>query len=128
MKPIIRILLIVLLLVLYSCKSIALYDTSTDYDFKFDLYSQVKMYFRCELKYPTVRTLELFVENNQNEVNDDTFYHLMTLIRLAYKNVSGREEFLQHLSLYKKEISFQFKKGAMFVFWKNKNGLKLSLI
>ena len=48
--------------------------------------------------------------------------------KAAYKNVSGREEFLQHLSLYKKEISFQFKKGAMFVFWKNKNGLKLSLI
>ena len=43
MKPIIRILLIVLLLVLYSCKSIALYDTSTDYDFKFDLYSQVRI-------------------------------------------------------------------------------------
>ena len=57
MKPIIRILLIVLLLVLYSCKSIALYDTSTDYDFKFDLYSQVKMYFRANLKYPTVNEL-----------------------------------------------------------------------
>ncbi len=49
MKPIIRILLIVLLLVLYSCKSIALYDTSTDYDFKFDLYSQVKMYFQVRI-------------------------------------------------------------------------------
>ena len=50
MKPIIRILLIVLLLVLYSCKSIALYDTSTDYDFKFDLYSQDV--FSCEFEVP----------------------------------------------------------------------------
>lgn len=128
MKPIIRILLIVLLLVLYSCKSIALYDTSTDYDFKFDLYSQVKMYFRVNLKYPTVNELWNYCWKITNEVNDDTFLSFDDFDKAAYKNVSGREEFLQHLSLYKKEISFQFKKGAMFVFWKNKNGLKLSLI
>ena len=73
MKPIIRILLIVLLLVLYSCKSIALYDTSTDYDFKFDLYSQVKMYFRANLKYPTVNELWNYCWKITNEVNDDTF-------------------------------------------------------
>ena len=122
------ILLIVLLLVLYSCKSIALYDTSTDYDFKFDLYSQVKMYFRANLKYPTVNELWNYCWKITNEVNDDTFLSFDDFDKAAYKNVSGREEFLQHLSLYKKEISFQFKKGAMFVFWKNKNGLKLSLI
>ena len=113
---------------LYSCKSIALYDTSTDYDFKFDLYSQVKMYFRANLKYPTVNELWNYCWKITNEVNDDTFLSFDDFDKAAYKNVSGREEFLQHLSLYKKEISFQFKKGAMFVFWKNKNGLKLSLI
>ena len=100
MKPIIRILLIVLLLVLYSCKSIALYDTSTDYDFKFDLYSQVKMYFRANLKYPTVNELWNYCWKITNEVNDDTFLSFDDFDKAAYKNVSGREEFLQHLSLW----------------------------
>lgn len=125
MKPIIRILLIVLLLVLYSCKSIALYDTSTDYDFKFDLYSQVKMYFRANLKYPTVNELWDYCWKITNEVNDNTFLSFDDFDKAAYKNVSGREELLQHLSLYKKEISFQFKKGAMFVLWKNKKWFKI---
>ena len=89
MKPIIRILLIVLLLVLYSCKSIALYDTSTDYDFKFDLYSQVKMYFRANLKYPTVNELWNYCWKITNEVNDDTFLSFDDFDKAAYKNVSG---------------------------------------
>ena len=84
--------------------------------------------FRANLKYPTVNELWNYCWKITNEVNDDTFLSFDDFDKAAYKNVSGREEFLQHLSLYKKEISFQFKKGAMFVFWKNKNGLKLSLI
>lgn len=128
MKPIIRILLIVLLLVLYSCKSIALYDTSTDYDFKFDLYSQVKMYFRANLKYPTVNELWDYCWKITNEVNDNTFLSFDDFDKAAYKNVSGREELLQHLSLYKRKFRSNLRKEQCLFFGRIKNGLKLSLI
>ena len=100
MKPIIRILLIVLLLVLYSCKSIALYDTSTDYDFKFDLYSQVKMYFRANLKYPTVNELWDYCWKITNEVNDNTFLSFDDFDKAAYKNVSGPTRKSEHEALF----------------------------
>ena len=44
-----------LFLVIYSCKSLPSEGgNSIDYDFKFDLYSHVKWYYRANLKYPSV--------------------------------------------------------------------------
>ena len=129
MKPIIRILLIVLLLVLYSCKSIALYDTSTDYDFKFDLYSQVKMYFRANLKYPTVNELWDYCWKITNEVNDNTFsYHLMTLIRRHIKMSQVEKSFCSIYLYIKRKFRSNLRKEQCLFFGRIKNGLKLSLI
>ena len=111
MKPIIRILLIVLLLVLYSCKSIALYDTSTDYDFKFDLYSQVKMYFRANLKYPTVNELWNYCWKITNEVN-----HLMTLIRRHIKMYQVGKSFCSIYLYIKRKFRSNLRKEQCLFF------------
>lgn len=116
MKPIIRILLIVLLLVLYSCKSIALYDTSTDYDFKFDLYSQVKMYFRANLKYPTVNELWNYCWKITNEVNDDTFLSLMTLIRRHIKMYQVGKSFCSIYLYIKRKFRSNLRKEQCLFF------------
>ncbi len=48
--------------------------------------------------------------------------------KAAYKNVSGREELLQHLSLYKRKFRSNLRKEQCLFFGRIKNGLKLSLI
>ncbi len=54
------------------------------------------------------------------------FYHLMTLIRRHIKMcLRSRRAFCSIYLYIKKEISFQFKKGAMFVLWKNKKWFKI---
>lgn len=116
MKPIIRILLIVLLLVLYSCKSIALYDTSTDYDFKFDLYSQVKMYFRANLKYPTVNELWNYCWKITNEVMMTHFYHLMTLIRRHIKMYQVGKSFCSIYLYIKRKFRSNLRKEQCLFF------------
>lgn len=113
-----------LLLVLYGCKSTTLNAGSTDYDFKFDLYSQIKMYFRANLKYPTIDELWNNCWKTTNEANNNIFFSFNDFDKATYKNVTGREELLRHLLLYKKDISIQLKKNSMLVLWKNKNCLK----
>ena len=63
-----------LFLVIYSCKSLPSEGgNSIDYDFKFDLYSHVKWYYRANLKYPSVGELKNFCWKIIDVANDNTF-------------------------------------------------------
>lgn len=75
-----------LFLVIYSCKSLPSEGgNSIDYDFKFDLYSHVKWYYRANLKYPSVEELKNFCWKMIDDANDNTFSSLVILKSLLIK-------------------------------------------
>lgn len=61
-------ILIGFVLIFCSCRSITLSnDIPADYDFKYDIYSHIRMYFRANLKYPSVDELRNFCWEIINE-------------------------------------------------------------
>ena len=95
---------------------------SIDYDFKFDLYSHVKWYYRANLKYPSVEELKNFCWKIIDDANDNTFSSFSDFEKSINKKRTGREDLLQYLSMHKDNLSFEIKNKSMDVFWKGKNG------
>lgn len=115
-----------LVLVLYSCKSLTSKENSLpDYDFKFDLYSHVKWYYRANLKYPSIEELYDFCWEIINEANESKYTSFDDFEKATQKNVTGRESLLQHLSLYKDDISFEKKDKLMDILWKGKRWMRI---
>ena len=99
-----------LFLVIYSCKSLPSEGgNSIDYDFKFDLYSHVKWYYRANLKYPSVEELKNFCWKMIDDANDNTFSSFSDFEKSINKKRTGREDLLQYLSMHKDDISFEIK-------------------
>lgn len=114
-----------LFLVIYSCKSLPSEGgNSIDYDFKFDLYSHVKWYYRANLKYPSVEELKNFCWKMIDDANDNTFSSFSDFEKSINKKRTGREDLLQYLSMHKDDISFEIKNESMDVFWKGKKWMK----
>lgn len=103
--------------VTYSCKSLHSKDTITpEYDFKYDLYSHVKWYYRANLKYPSVNDLFNYYWKIVNEANNNKFSSYNDFNLATQKNVTGRENLLHNLSLYKDKIAFRNKNKSMDIF------------
>ena len=114
-----------LFLVIYSCKSLPSEGgNSIDYDFKFDLYSHVKWYYRANLKYPSVGELKNFCWKIIDDANDNTFSSFSDFEKSINKKRTGREDLLQYLSMHKDDLSFEIKNKSMDVFWKGKKWMK----
>ena len=114
-----------LFLVIYSCKSLPSGGgDSIDYDFKFDLYSHVKWYYRANLKYPSVEELKIFCWEMIDDANDNTFSSFSDFEKAINKKRTGREDLLRYLSLHKDDILFEVRNKSMNVLWKGKKWMK----
>lgn len=117
-----------LILVLCSCKSLPSKESNLPgYDFKFDLYSHVKWYYRANLKYPSIEELYDYCWGIVNDANGNKYASFNDFEKATQKNVTGRESLLHHLSLYKDDISFEKKDKSMDILWKGKKWMKIKI-
>ena len=117
-----------LILVLCSCKSLPSKESNLpDYDFKYDLYSHLKWYYRANLKYPSIKELYDFYWGIINEANENQYATFNDFEKATQKNMTGRESLLRHLSLYKDDISFEKKDKSMDILWKGKKWMKIKI-
>lgn len=116
------------ILVLCSCKSLPSKESNLpDYDFKFDLYSHVKWYYRVNLKYPSIEELYDYYWGIINDANGNKYASFNDFEKATQKNMTGRENLLHHLSLYKDDISFEKKDKSMDILWKGKKWMKIKI-
>ena len=115
-----------LILVLCSCKSLPSKENSLlGYDFKSDLYNHMKWYYRANLKYPSIEELYDFYWRIINDANENKYASFNDFEKAIQKNMTGRESLLQHLSLYKDDISFDKKDKSIDILWKGKKWMKI---
>lgn len=119
-------ILIGFVLIFCSCRSITLSnDIPADYDFKYDIYSHIRMYFRANLKYPSVDELRNFCWEIINEANDNIFSSFEEYDNAPQKIATGREDLLRCLLSNSNEISFEQETKAMYVLWKGRKWIKI---
>ena len=119
-------ILIGFVIIFYGCRSITLSkDIPADYDFKYDIYSHIRMYFRANLKYPSVDELQNFCWEIINEANDNIFSSFKEYDNASQKIATGREDFLRCLLSHSNEISFKQETKAMYVLWKGRKWIKI---
>lgn len=115
-----------LVFALYSCRSLTATDTiHPDYEFEYDLYNHVKWYYRATLKYPSIDELYEYYWNIVNETNGNKYLSFDEFDKDTQKNVTGRENLLRNLSLYKDDISFEKNGNSIDVLWKGKKWMKI---
>lgn len=115
------------MLVLCSCRSVKLNNVPLDYNFKYDLYHHIKLFYRVYLRYPTVAELQLFCWEMINEINDNIFTSFDEYENSLTAVAAGHDDLLRCLLSNDDYISFKQATDGLYVLLGGKKWIKIEL-
>lgn len=115
------------MLLLCSCRSVKLNNVPFDYDFKYDLYHHIKLFYRIYLRYPTVSELQHFCWEMINEINDNAFTSFDEYKNSLTAIAAGHDDLLQCLLSNADYISFKQATDGLYVLLGGKKWIKIEL-
>ena len=127
MRKIILYILCGFMFVLCSCRSVKLNNVSSDYNFKYDLYHHIKLFYRVYLRYPTVVELQHFCWEMINEINDNAFTSFDEYESSLTAIAAGHDDLLRCLLSNTDYISFKRATNGLYVLLGGKKWIKIEL-